>query len=63
MMGFQNTGEASNPPKRTFRTSEHEFQIFLFLWAIFAFLEPDQDTVTQKNPDPIGIRIRNTDAK
>jgi hypothetical protein len=30
---------------------------FLFLWVIFALLDPDP--LTRLNPDPIEIRIRN----
>jgi hypothetical protein len=35
------------------------------LWVIFALLDPDpdMDPLTWLNPDPIRIRIRNTDVK
>jgi hypothetical protein len=37
---------------------------FIFLWVIFALLDPDQDPATQINADPCGsmqIWIRNPD--
>jgi hypothetical protein len=50
----QTTGESFYPQKRTSSTSKHEnsFQIFLFLWVIFALLDPDP--ATQINADPCG---------
>jgi hypothetical protein len=37
---LQATGEAFSPQKRTSSTSKHEI-FFLFLWVVFAFLDPD----------------------
>ncbi len=41
----QATGEAFSPQKRTARISKHEiYLLFLFLWVIFALLDPDPDS-------------------
>ncbi len=55
-------GRPSYRRRRTTSTSKHE--IFLFLWVIFAFLDPDPisnpdpDSLTWLNPDIIWIWIR-----
>jgi hypothetical protein len=33
---------------------------YIFLWVIFAILDPDPDPGTTLNPDPIQIRIYST---
>jgi hypothetical protein len=39
--------------KRTSSTSKHENSLlFLYLWVIFALLDPDPDPATQSNEDP-----------
>jgi hypothetical protein len=43
--------KAFRPQKRTSRN-------FLYLWAIFSLLDPDTDSGTPLNPDPIRIWIR-----
>ncbi len=48
---LQAPGEASSPQKRAFSTSKYNFFHFSFLWAIFAFLDPDPQT--ELNPDPV----------
>jgi hypothetical protein len=49
----QATGEAFSPQKRTSSTSKHENSVlFLFLWVIFALMDPDADPATQINADP-----------
>jgi hypothetical protein len=40
---------------------KREHPALLFLWFIFALLDPDSDPLSSLNPDPIRIRIRNTD--
>ncbi len=53
----QDTGETFSPLKKNnqhFKT----WNFFLFLWFIFALLDPDPDPPTWLNPDPIWIRIR-----
>jgi hypothetical protein len=46
-MDVQVTEEAASPQKRTSSTSKHEFlKFFLFLWVIFAFVDPDTDPLT-----------------
>ncbi len=56
----QATGEAFSPQKITSSTSKHEISsLFLFLWAIFAFHNPD--LAGQNQCGSIRIRIRNTE--
>jgi hypothetical protein len=44
------TGEAFTPQKRTSSTSKHEIlDFFLYLWVIFALLDPDLDPAPQIN--------------
>jgi hypothetical protein len=58
MKDVQATGEAFSPQKRTSSTSKPIF--FLFLWVIFALLDPDPEAFpmririqpTKINPDP-----------
>jgi hypothetical protein len=53
MKDAQAIGEAFSPQKRTSSTSKHENSVlFLFLWVIFALLDPDP--ATQTNADPCG---------
>jgi hypothetical protein len=61
MKGFQDIGEASNHPKRTSCTSQHdEFLIFFFFVGYFCiFPNSNSDPQTQLNPNP--IQIQNTD--
>jgi hypothetical protein len=41
----QATGKALSPQKRTSSTSKHKISKFLlFLWVIFALLDPDPDS-------------------
>jgi hypothetical protein len=48
----QATGKSFSPQKRTSSTSKHEiFYFILFLWIIFALLDPDP--VAQINVDPV----------
>ncbi len=55
MKDVQATGEALSPQKRTSSTSNMKFlHFFLFLWVIFALLDPDPD------PKSVQIRIHNT---
>jgi hypothetical protein len=49
----QATGKAFRPPKRTSSTSKHENSVlFLFLWVIFALLDPDPGTQINADPQP-----------
>jgi hypothetical protein len=44
---------------KTFSTSKHEIsKFFLFLWVIFALLDPDPDHLTRLNLNPIRIGSR-----
>jgi hypothetical protein len=53
MKDAQAIGEAFSPQKRTSSTSKHENSVlFLFLWVIFALLDPDP--ATQTNADLCG---------
>jgi hypothetical protein len=57
MKHAQATEEAFSPQKRTSSTSKHKNSVryfFLFLWVIFALLDPDPDPATQINTDPCG---------
>ena len=53
MKGFQATGEAFSPPKRTSSFSIHEISsLFPFLLVIFVLLDPDPQTQLNPDPDP-----------
>ncbi len=55
-MDARATEEALSPQKRTSSTSKHEIlYFFLFLWVIFALLDPDPDPETQINAIPCGF--------
>jgi hypothetical protein len=52
----QDTGEAFSP-QRTSSTSKNELTfLYIFLWVYFALLDPDPDSGTPLNPEPIRIR-------
>jgi hypothetical protein len=54
-MDAQATGEAFSPQQTTSSTSKHENSVlFLFLWVVFALLDPDPHPATQINADPCG---------
>jgi hypothetical protein len=63
----QSTGEAFSPQKEYPAPQKINFIDFLlFLWVIFAFLDPDPDCASgsrdpvESDPIQIGIRIHNT---
>ncbi len=57
--GLLATGEAFSPQMRTSMTSKHENSLlFLYLWVIFALLDPDPDPTTQIKADPCGSGYR-----
>ncbi len=59
--GRQSYIRSLQPSKRISSTYKHKFlKNVLFLWVIFALLDPDPDTdpLTWLNPDPIQLWIR-----
>jgi hypothetical protein len=49
----QAKGEAFSPQKRTSSTSKHENSLlFIFLWVIFALLDPDPANQINADPQP-----------
>jgi hypothetical protein len=54
----QASGEGFIPQKRISRASKHEISSFLFLWVIFALLDPAD--LNQFGSMRIRIKIKNT---
>jgi hypothetical protein len=55
MKDAQATREAFSPQKTTYSTLNMKIlDFFLFLWVIFALLDPDPEPATQINADPCG---------
>jgi hypothetical protein len=48
---MKNVQGREETPQRTSSNSKHEIFTFLFLWVIFAFLDPDPD-ISKINADP-----------
>ncbi len=68
MTNVQTTGEASNPPKRTYSTRKHYYQTFLHCFLFCGFLptwiqiripDADLDPPTKISADPCGTGFPN----